>query len=227
MSLNLKSLMKKPQRSQFQTPFKTPSPSSSLTSTSSSFKIPPLTLSNGTRKRSSKSLSPADSLVLPPQKVQHKDVDVEAHTEKEKEEVLPPSSLVTPVTKAGESPSWSGNTTHVSDTPSWGPSPSQPVSALETSPLPEEKQEEKKEVLPYIYQGGANFEMDLTDLDKEYPLNPEPQPEPEEDYGNIDLEDFFEDGEEGFQPTSQQELVTPTEQLRVSLAINYFLIINH
>ena len=244
MSLNLKSLLKKPQRSSFRTPFKSPSQSSSPNSSSSSYKIPPLSLSisPASRKRSSKSLSP-DSQVLPPQKVLHQDVEVEAHVEEkgasaatsvqvkddggvgeESQEAvglpLPPSPVVTPVTRARESPGWSGDTTHVSDTPSWGPSPSHSVSVDDTSQLP---QQEEKKVLSY--QGGANFEMDLSDLDKEYPINPEPEPEPEKYYGNIDEEDFFEDCEEDYLPASQQELVTPTEQLKVSLINKYLIFI--
>ena len=246
MSLNLKSLLKKPQRSSFRTPFKSPSQSSSPNSSSSSFKIPPLSLSisPASRKRSSKSLSP-DSQVLPPQKVLHQDVEVEARVDDEEKGAsaatsvqvkddggvgeesqeavglpLPPSPVVTPVTRARESPGWSGDTTHVSDTPSWGPSPSHSVSVDDTSQLPEL---EEKKVLSY--QGGANFEMDLSDLDKEYPINPEPEPEPEKYYGNIDEEDFFEDCEEDYLPASQQELVTPTEQSRVSMINKYLIFI--
>ena len=236
MSLNLKALLKKPQRSQFRTPFKTPSQSSPLnnSTTSSSFKIPSLTLSNGStssRKRSSKSLSP-DSLVLPPLKVQH--LDAEVHIEEEKEDVKdgggggggvgkerqdsvcfprPPSAELTPVSKVRESPGGSGDTTHVSDTPSWGPSPSQSISVIETPQLEENKVEEvvvEEEVLPYTYEGGANFDMDLSDLDKEYPINSQPEPEPEAPYGVLEDKDFLDDCESEYLSPSQQELVTPT-----------------
>ena len=243
MSLNLKALLKKPQRSQFRTPFKTPEPSSSLSS--SSFKIPSLTLSNGSsKKRSSKSLSP-DSLVLPPRKIQHK--DVEAHIEKEEEVQdvgikmkakdaggvcketpesvsvpLPPSPEETPApvsrARPGETPGGSGDSTHVSESPSWGPSPSQSVSVIETSQLADlVEEEEEEEVLQY--DGGANFEMDLSDLDKEYPINPQPEPEPEKPYGHMEDKDFQEDCEEDYLTPGQQELVTSTVPSKVSFTI--------
>ena len=237
MSLNLKALLKKPQRSQFRTPFKTPSQPSPLTS--SSFKIPSLTLSNtSSRKRSSRSLSP-DSVVLPPRKVQHK--DVEPHIEEEveggvgdesQESVrlpLPPSPSpeVTPI-RARETPGSSGDTTHVSDTPSWGPSPTQSVSPIENKEeelpsLIEHKEDEEE--LPYKYEGGANFEMDLSDLDKEYPIIPqsELEPEPEKPYANMDEVDFQDDCESDYLSPSQQELVTPPVPgpSKVSFTVNY------
>ena len=231
MSLNLKALLKKPQKSQFLTPFKTPSQPSSLSS-SSSFKIPTLTLSNGptsSRKRSSKSMSP-DS-VGPPLKVQLK--DVEAHIEEEveggvgdesQESVLvplppSPSPEVTPVSKVRETAGSSGDTTHVSDTPSWGPSPTQSVSGV----VEEEVEVEEEDVLPYQYDGGANFEMDLSDLDKEYPIIPqsELEPEPEKTYDIMD-EDFQDDCEADYLSPSQQELVTPpvAGPSKVSFTVN-------
>ena len=64
MSFNLSALLKKPQRSKFQTPYKTPSEPRTTASTSSPFKLPALSLSfsSSSKKRPSFSPSPSPSL---------------------------------------------------------------------------------------------------------------------------------------------------------------------
>ena len=61
MSFNLSALLKKPQRSKFQTPYKTPSEPRTTSSTSSPFKLPALSLSFSSSSKKRPSFSPSPS----------------------------------------------------------------------------------------------------------------------------------------------------------------------
>ena len=248
MSFNLSALLKKPQRSKFQTPYKTPSEPRTTSSTSSPFKLPALSLSfsSSSKKRPSFSPSPRvgeDSQSPAKRQAREAAAAVKGHEVEEErgerlgafgkdpekpnipsifevqessnllsedgsQEVesaqtpardgegaqyssqppLSPGVEVTPL-QTGESRQ-SGDTTHVSETPSPRLASDLSCDVIETS-------------LHYS-PGGANFNLELDDSVDNFEFKP-PQSETVNHCDDLDLEDFPDDCEEDYLPEEQPQ----------------------